>query len=89
VFLVLYAIHMFVFLNNLVIVLLYFHMYVNVANFRFCVMLGVVYLFLLVLALKCVSGRLLLFCNTCIIFMCCSSWYLFPIEMDVLILLSI
>jgi hypothetical protein len=39
VFLGLYAIHIFVFLNNLVIILVSFPMYVNVAHFCFCVVL--------------------------------------------------
>jgi hypothetical protein len=38
---VLYAILMFVFLNSLVTVLVYFHMYVNVVHFCFSVVLGV------------------------------------------------
>jgi hypothetical protein len=47
VFFVLYAIRMFVFLNNLVIVLVSFPIYVNVVNFCFCFcgVLGVVFMF--------------------------------------------
>jgi hypothetical protein len=45
VFLVLYAIRIFVFLNNPVIILVSFPTYVNFAQFCFCVVWSVIFLF--------------------------------------------
>jgi hypothetical protein len=50
-----------------VIVLVSFPIYVNVANFCFCIVLGVMFLFYLVLVFKYACGGYLLFCN---IFLC-------------------
>jgi hypothetical protein len=54
VFLVLYAMRMLVFFNNLVMVLV--SLYVNVAHFCFCVVLGDVLLFNLVFVFMYVCG---------------------------------
>jgi hypothetical protein len=49
---------MLVFLNNLVMVLVSFLTYVNVAHFCFCIMLGVLFLFCFLLCLgMCVVGN--------------------------------
>jgi hypothetical protein len=49
-FLVLYAMRRLVFLNSLVMVFISLPVYVNVDHFRFSVVLGVVFLFILVFA---------------------------------------
>jgi hypothetical protein len=68
---------MLVFFNNLVMVLVSFPTYVNVAYFCFCIMLGVLFLFCFVPCLgMCIVGNLL-FCN---IVMCCISWYLLLVK---------
>jgi hypothetical protein len=56
VFLVLYAMRMLVFLNNLVMVLVSLPVYVNVSHFCFCVVLGDVFLFILVFVFMYVCG---------------------------------
>jgi hypothetical protein len=58
---------MLVFFNNLVMVLVSFHTFVNVAHYCFCIMLGVFFLSCFVLCLgMCVVGK----CYFAILFLC-------------------
>jgi hypothetical protein len=83
VFLVLYAICIFVFLNNLAMVLVSFPMYINVTHF--C--LGVVFLFCFAFVCERVCGGYLLLCN--IVFISCDSLCLLSVEMGYVLFLLV
>jgi hypothetical protein len=87
VFFVLYAIRMFVFLNSLVMALVSLLMYVNVAHFCFCIVLGVMFVFCFVLVYKHVCGGYLLLCD--IVFISCNLLCLFSFEIGCVFILLI